>query len=325
MRVGLHSGLSEEDVVEDPEKKARTKYVGRALSMAKAVCDCGHGGMVLLSEACYGALVPASGLAAFGHMLHLGDYEFTVPGASPGAVYWAVATDMQPRVPLLLKEPLRGAVQVELGALDAPAGHAAVVFVNVVGAAALSAWDAAVAGRAFAQLHEQARRLLSQPCGLQDGEVNGYAVKTAEGLCLCAFACPRSAVLWALHLVNELKASVAWEPALLQHELCEEVQLDATEFLRQHTRHGSTRSSRSVGAGHLGVLARAERRASSIIAGSAAVLEEEEGEGDERGAEEEEDRDRASSSPRPRDVSGPLDSRLTSGARFGNGSASRML
>ncbi len=247
MRVGLHSGLSEEDVVEDPEKKARTKYVGRALSMAKAVCDCGHGGMVLLSEACYGALVPASGLAAFGHMLHLGDYEFVTPGAPVGPVYWAVAPELQPRVPLLMRQPLRSSTQRDVGALDAPAGHAAVVFVNVVGAAALSAWDAAVAGRAFAQLHEQARRLLSQPCGLPDGEVNGYAVKTSEGMCLCSFACPRSAVLWALHLVNELKVSVEWEPALLQHELCEEVVMDVVEFTRMPAnRPGSGRTSRAT-------------------------------------------------------------------------------
>ncbi len=113
VRVGLHSGLSEEDVVEDKQTNA-VKYVGRALSVAKVLCDCGHGGMVLLSEACYGALVPASGLAAFGHMLHLGDFQFlaSAPDVPPTALYWCIGTGVQARLPLLLPRPLRRVLQV---------------------------------------------------------------------------------------------------------------------------------------------------------------------------------------------------------------------
>ncbi len=103
------------------------------------------------------------------------------------------------------------------------------MFVNVVGASVLSAWDAAVAGRAFALLHHHARRLLglSAPGGssLPEGETAGYAVKMTEGMCLCAFACPAAAMLWGARLVDGLRLSGEWEPALLAHELCEEVRV----------------------------------------------------------------------------------------------------
>ncbi len=229
MRVGLHSGLSEEDVVHGKDK-THPQYVGRALTMAKALCDCGHGGMVLLSEACYGALVPSSGLASYGHILHLGDYQFAAPGTATSAVYWAVAPEMQPRVPLLLRRPLRQALQAEVGAPQAPAGHVAVAFVDVVGGSTLTAWDAGVAGRAFDLLHSHARHLLGHPDVVCGGATPGYAVKMREGLCLCSFASPRSALLWAACLVNDLRLSDQWEAALLAHPLCEEVALDVSGF-----------------------------------------------------------------------------------------------
>ncbi len=232
MRVGLHSGLSEDDVAASQEGKGRVKYVGRALAMAKAMCDSGHGGMVLLSEACHTALVPASGIAAHGHVLHLGQYRFDAMGES-AIVYMAVAQDARARVALLLRKPLRGVTQTQPGALRAPAGSAAVAFVNVVGAASLSAWDGAVANRAFAVLHKHARHLLTLP--QPDGEADGYAVKMHEGLCLCSFHSALAALLWSTHLVNALRLLTEWEPALLAHELCEEVAVTATDLANAPT------------------------------------------------------------------------------------------
>ncbi len=241
--MGVHSGLTEEDVATAPGEGRGAQYGGQALVTAKAVCDCGHGGMVLLSEACRRVLVPVSNLAQHGSILHLGDFAFATAAVEAGDVYLAVAPDMQARVPSLLSAPLRGVTQRQPGAPQAPAQSAAVAFVYVVGAAALSAWDAGVAGRAFTLLHRRARLLMGEVAGRlsvpgsgggggDEEDAGGQAgcayagVKLVDGLVVVAFSAPLATLQWSLHLVEALRLSDEWEPALLAHELCEEVVVD---------------------------------------------------------------------------------------------------
>lgn len=50
VRIGMHSGIdSSLDVFKNPSS-GRTRYVGRSMAVAKAVCDAAQGGMVLLSQ-----------------------------------------------------------------------------------------------------------------------------------------------------------------------------------------------------------------------------------------------------------------------------------
>ncbi len=172
--------------------------------------------------------------------------------------------------------------QVQPGALQAPAGHAAVMFVNVVGASVLTAWDADVAGQAFAVLHTELQRLM-RAAG-EDGAAaapssslapaDGYAVKMTEGLCVCSFLSADTAVTVALRLVDGLRLSRAWDPALLAHELCEEVVVDNhvfTNTMASPTPHtpeaGVGRSSDTTGLAEVHL----NERASPLAHGESAV------------------------------------------------------
>ncbi len=246
VRVGVHAGVPDARDVVLNATTGRTQYTGQPLSTAKAVADCGHGGMVLLSSATFAA-VPASQLQGLGYVLNMGEYKFATDLVTPGAVYQVITEDLRPRLAVLDPE-LRSVTQLQLGVLQAPLGQVSIAFVNVVGASTLLAWDAEVAGRALQLFHRRATELLMRPRAnarqqQQGGRVQtlaanepaahgggelaaqdqpGYVVEMAGGLCLCAFPTSASAILWALHLLDDLLMA-DWEPELLAHELCEEV------------------------------------------------------------------------------------------------------
>lgn len=51
--MGLHAGIHNENEVTYNRTDARTQYGGDTITIAKAVADAAHGGMVLLSEETY--------------------------------------------------------------------------------------------------------------------------------------------------------------------------------------------------------------------------------------------------------------------------------
>lgn len=110
--------------------------------------------------------------------------------------------------------PVRSVSQRGLGALAAPYGHAAVVFMGVVGHGTLAAWDASVTAAAVALYQEAAQSLLYAH--------GGYLLEAVDGLCLAAFSRPAAAIRWSLDTVSACLAA-QWPPQLLAHELGEEV------------------------------------------------------------------------------------------------------
>ncbi|GFR49580.1 hypothetical protein Agub_g11646, partial [Astrephomene gubernaculifera] len=131
----------------------------------------------------------------------------------PQPLYIAVPTPLLCR--LALCPPLKSLWVAQVSSLDAPTGRVSVAFLKVVGAATLLA---DLPGPAAAAL-EQCQRLV---CGLLGG-AGGYLVEgCGNGLVLAAFGSPAAAAEWALDCVDGLKR-LDWDPALLSHELCEEV------------------------------------------------------------------------------------------------------
>ncbi len=272
MRVGLHSSLAAEDVATD--RLGNVRFGGTALRTAKLLADCGHGGMVLLSHACLGALVPSTRISReFGGMLFLGEFTFDVgsdaqntfsssaqqDAAVAHAVYMALPRELQPRLAVLADRPLRNVTMALAGALQAPISHATVVFVNVVGASTLMAWNAKVASGAFDVLHQHAQRLLLDKGGggaalsesralassaSRDGglEPQACVVKMVGGLCVVAFHSAATALAWALKLVDELRLVAEWNAELLAHEMCEEVLVPAGLASRAAPRTSNTRA-----------------------------------------------------------------------------------
>ncbi len=247
VRVGVHTGVPDARDVVLNATTGRTQYTGQPLSTAKAVADCGPGGMVLLSSATFAA-VPAARLQRLGLPLNMGEYRFSAEQVPPGAVYQLVEGKMHPRLAVLDPE-LRSVTQLQLGVLQAPVGYVSIAFVNVVGASTLLAWDAEVAGRALQLFHTRAMELMlalrvdclsgdewpAEPAGPErratasPGDREGYVVEMADGLCLAAFPTSAAAILWALRLTDSLLAA-DWEPELLAHELCEEVCVGGNRF-----------------------------------------------------------------------------------------------
>ncbi len=248
MRVGLDTGVEDaKDVVVNPTT-GRTQYTGRLLCTAKAVAGCGHGGMVLLSHAAFRALPAADLQSTFGQVINMGEYAFSDPNVEPGAVYQVVAAKMQARLAYSASWGLRSVTQLQAGALQAPMQNASVAFCNVVGAAALLAWDAEVAGRALQLYHQRAAQAMMRApdagASVRLGAPQpGYVVEMGEGLCLAAFCSPLRAVGWAVQLVHEL-LEAPWEPELLANELCEEVAVTSAQGVVRTSIPSGTRDRR---------------------------------------------------------------------------------
>lgn len=83
----MHAGVHDEADVCMNKVSGRVAYSGISLALAKAVGDCGHGGMVLLSQAAFEQL-PLHQLASFGLLLNMGDHLFTKdPSLPPTPIY----------------------------------------------------------------------------------------------------------------------------------------------------------------------------------------------------------------------------------------------
>ncbi len=77
----MHTGLHDAKDVVVNATTGRAQYTGRPLITAKAVSDCAHGGMVLISGATFSAL-PVSELKGLGAMLNMGEHR-CAPRALP--------------------------------------------------------------------------------------------------------------------------------------------------------------------------------------------------------------------------------------------------
>ncbi|MEW5301527.1 MAG: hypothetical protein WDW36_004384 [Sanguina aurantia] len=74
VRMGLHAGMHNENEVTYNRTDARTQYGGDTITVAKAVADAAHGGMVLLSEETYKKL-PLERLWDKYLVLHVGEHR----------------------------------------------------------------------------------------------------------------------------------------------------------------------------------------------------------------------------------------------------------
>ncbi|KAG1669680.1 hypothetical protein FOA52_002064 [Chlamydomonas sp. UWO 241] len=201
VRVGMHSGVTKTDL-EHNSTAGRMCFSGMPLALAKAVGDAGAGGSVLMTQITFARLQPVRALRDV-LVLCLGDHEVQVDGAGPVCLYQAVERPLVPR--LAAFEAMRGVEKLQLSVLDAPLGsNVAVVFSNMVGMATLQAWNKDQAARTF---------LIPLRTPLAGAR-----------LCLAAFREPASAVMWGLCLIEVMKHA-EWDEELLDHELCEEVQV----------------------------------------------------------------------------------------------------
>ncbi len=56
VRVGIHTGINHAIEVQYNSASARYTFGGRSLALCKAVCDAGHGGLVLMSQETFSRL-----------------------------------------------------------------------------------------------------------------------------------------------------------------------------------------------------------------------------------------------------------------------------
>lgn len=162
---------------------ARTQYSGKALAVARAVCDAGAGGMVLASEVTFVQLsVSRHDGESVG--LHCGQHALAGTDSEPVNVYALAAPDLLLRL-ASLPNP-RSLHQLQLGALQAPFGEPVIVFVKVPGADALMSWNAAVTKEALAMLHSTLEQQLLL--------FEGYLMERADAFMLVAFRSASAAI-----------------------------------------------------------------------------------------------------------------------------------
>lgn len=235
----MHTGIDNPEDAENDKTTGRTQYGGIPLMTAKTVGDSGHGGMILMTLDTFEKL-PSEFLRSFGMILNMGDYHWPGTAVPPQTVYQVVIEGLEQRL-AIMQPVLRNSVALQRGSLLAPIGDATIVFVNMVGAATLRAWDREVADEAIALYENLAVDLLlgtgsarnSHP-GRRDSQVSlraalpnltgdgGYLVELSHGLCLAAFTSPAAAILWSLRLLQRMKVA-DWSDDILSHELCEQV------------------------------------------------------------------------------------------------------
>ncbi|KAG2496610.1 hypothetical protein HYH03_005431 [Edaphochlamys debaryana] len=205
VRMGAVAGVGECDVSVN-EATRKGQYGGRPLARAKALCD---------------AAQEEGALAWRGQPL-------------PAALFAASAPELAGRMALL--GPVRGLSQVSCGALDAPVGCVAVVFMHAVGQQALAAWDQALAEAATGVYEGVVKGVLDA--------FGGYMVELRDGLCLAAFGSCHAAVAFALTAKDRL-VYADWPEELLLHELCETVVLAPSGQAGSH--YGLPLGTTSVG------------------------------------------------------------------------------
>ncbi|KXZ43981.1 hypothetical protein GPECTOR_76g803 [Gonium pectorale] len=210
VRMGVHSGLSgETDAVQLNRTANRMQYTGLGMQMAKAVCDCAHGGQVLLTQAAFMQLA-VENLKERVMVLHMGEHRMKdeLPSCS---IYSACPRALQGRLPAL--RSIRSSQQHSLGVLDAPAGQVVVVFMHVVGAMSILDWRPDLAHTALTMFRDHVT--------LELIKYQGYLVEAVDGLVLASFSSPSAGLRWAVKCQHDM-TMLPWPQELLSHEACEE-------------------------------------------------------------------------------------------------------
>lgn len=100
MRIGMHTGVQDKRDVVVNKTSGRVAYNGHSLAIAKAVGDCGHGGMVLMTQSTFERL-PINMQPGCGLLINMGDVCFTKqPDLPPLAVYQALPPSLEARLSL---------------------------------------------------------------------------------------------------------------------------------------------------------------------------------------------------------------------------------
>ncbi|EFJ46911.1 hypothetical protein VOLCADRAFT_118024, partial [Volvox carteri f. nagariensis] len=238
IRMGLHSGIASESELTHNRASARTVYSGECASIVRLVSDSAQGGLILLSGACWGALMAAAaaagglhGAAAEALLINIGRYRVMPPSSAAAAggpvdhepagvmpLYIATSPELAARAAVL--PPPRKISAVGLSLYAAPVGRVAVASLNVADVGALREWDEQALRQGLALL----RRTVLEQLACH----RGYLVSEdwEQGTLSVAFAFPLDAVRWALRCREVLgSAAVDWPAKLLAHELCREEQL----------------------------------------------------------------------------------------------------
>lgn len=210
IRMGMHTHTLGEDDVAYNKSTARMMYAGPCLSTARSIVDLCEAGVVMMSEVTFSRL-PMEQLSKKCLVLHGGEVRVREGGASVD-IFCAFSHSLHARLSQM--DPLRSAIRISPGVLEAPLGHVAVVFTYVVGASTLLAWNQQVARTSFDIFKHQATELLAR--------FEGYLVESVDGLLLSSFKDTASALIWGLKLRSALMMA-EWPELLLSHELGEEV------------------------------------------------------------------------------------------------------
>ncbi|EFJ49433.1 guanylyl and adenylyl cyclase family member, partial [Volvox carteri f. nagariensis] len=210
VRMGMHTGITNEADVAYNKAAARMQYSGEILQYAKAVSDAAAGGMILLSEATYRRL-PMERLWDKAMVMHVGEYKLKddLPVLS---LYQVTGRRLMGRLGYL--SGMRFKEQLSKGVYSAPLGAVAMAYVGIVGTSELLAWNESVTREAMAQLHSCVSEL-SHKWG-------GYLVQATGEQVHVVFAGAADALSWAL-AVHQALMELPWPEPLLEHLLGEEL------------------------------------------------------------------------------------------------------
>eukprot|EP00198_Chlamydomonas_reinhardtii_P003881 XP_001693217.1 predicted protein [Chlamydomonas reinhardtii] len=203
VRVGLHCGVTDARDIQYNAATARMTFGGEGLRIAKAVCDCASGGQVVMSgEVLLRLQLAGSGgvlllqqqqmlLQGQTHVLDLGDHQLleapapqphvSSPAAPPEGAAGVAGVGL---AHAHQHNPAASAAEFTPGFMDAPVGPAVCVVVfRVSNAAALAAWNAAVASEAMALLELYLRASLGALINTSNTSgSNGDQAQPAESL-----------------------------------------------------------------------------------------------------------------------------------------------
>ncbi|GIL79822.1 hypothetical protein Vretifemale_9103 [Volvox reticuliferus] len=210
VRMGMHTGISNEADVAYNKAAARMQYSGEILQYAKSVSDAAAGGMILLSDATYRRL-PIERLWDKAMVMHVGEYKLKddLPVLS---LFQVTGRRLMGRLGYL--SGMRFKEQLSKGVFAAPLGPVAMGYVGIVGITTLLAWDEATTREALALLHSCVVEL-SHKWG-------GYLVEATDEQVHAVFPGAADTLLWAL-AVHQALMELPWPEVLLDHKLAEEL------------------------------------------------------------------------------------------------------
>ncbi|GLI68045.1 hypothetical protein VaNZ11_012368 [Volvox africanus] len=210
VRMGMHTGISNEADVAYNKAAARMQYSGEILQYGKSVSDAAAGGMILLSDATYRRL-PIERLWDKAMVMHVGEYKLKddLPVLS---LFQVTGRRLMGRLGYL--SGMRFKEQLSKGVFAAPLGPVAMGYVGIVGSSTLLAWDEASTREALAMLHSCVAEL-SHKWG-------GYLVEATDEQVHAVFPGAADTLLWAL-AVHQALMELPWPEGLLVHELAEEL------------------------------------------------------------------------------------------------------